>query len=57
MWQGGVVRIDEPAADLGIAAAIASSFKEIKINSGTVAIGEVGLAGEIRGVNYIESKR
>ncbi len=52
----GGMRIDEPAADLGIAAAIASSFKEIKINPGTVAIGEVGLAGEIRGVNYIESR-
>jgi DNA repair protein RadA/Sms len=52
----GGIRIDEPAVDLGIAAAIASSFKEIRINPLTVAIGEIGLAGEIRGVSYIESR-
>lgn len=50
------MKIDEPAADLGIAAAIASSFREKRIDPGTVAIGEIGLAGEIRGVNYIESR-
>jgi len=52
----GGMKIDEPAADLGIAAAIASSFREKRIDPGTVAIGEIGLAGEIRGVNYIESR-
>ncbi|MFY9268236.1 MAG: DNA repair protein RadA [Candidatus Manganitrophaceae bacterium] len=44
------IRIDEPAIDLGIAAAVASSFRERPVDPGTVFLGEVGLAGEIRGV-------
>lgn len=46
----GGVSIDEPAIDLGIAAAVASSLRDRPVDAGTVAIGEVGLAGEIRAV-------
>ena len=44
------IQIDEPAIDLGIAAAVASSFRERPVDPGTVIFGEVGLAGEIRGI-------
>ncbi|OQB16022.1 MAG: hypothetical protein BWY15_00150 [Firmicutes bacterium ADurb.Bin193] len=52
----GGIRVDEPAADLGVALAIASSFKGIKIPSGTLAVGEVGLTGEVRAVNSIDKR-
>jgi DNA repair protein RadA/Sms len=50
----GGVRVDEPAVDLGTAAAIASSFKEKPIPYKTVVVGEVGLVGEIRAVSQVE---
>ena len=50
------MRINEPAVDLGIVAAIASSFKNISIPTDTIVIGEVGLTGEIRSVNLIEKR-
>lgn len=50
----GGVRIEEPAVDLGIALAIASSFRDKPIDSHTVAIGEVGLTSEVRAVPQIE---
>jgi DNA repair protein RadA/Sms len=46
----GGIRLDEPAIDLGIACAIASSARGRSIDPGTVVFGEVGLAGEIRAV-------
>ncbi|MBI3272106.1 MAG: DNA repair protein RadA [Planctomycetes bacterium] len=49
----GGVEIDEPAADLGIAAAIASSFRDRPGPAATVWIGEVGLGGEVRGVSQV----
>jgi len=52
----GGVRIDEPAADLGVAASIVSSLKDLSVDSGTVAAGEVGLAGEVRTINFIEKR-
>ncbi len=52
----GGIRINEPAADLGIAAAIASGFRDKEIDGGTVIIGEVGLAGEVRAVNFMEKR-
>ncbi len=52
----GGIKIDEPAADLGVAIAIASSFKNIKVPNDVLAIGEVGLTGEIRAVNSIEKR-
>ncbi|GAB4542063.1 MAG: DNA repair protein RadA [Anaerolineales bacterium] len=44
----GGLQIDEPAADLAIAAAIASSWKDIPIRADAALIGEIGLAGELR---------
>jgi DNA repair protein RadA/Sms len=46
----GGVRIDEPALDLAVALAVASSFKNRAFPSDAVAFGELGLAGEVRGV-------
>jgi len=50
------IKLDEPAADLGIALAVASSFKNVAISKELVAIGEVGLTGEIRSVSSIEKR-
>jgi DNA repair protein RadA/Sms len=44
----GGLKIEEPAADLAIAAAIASSMRDLPVRADTVLIGEVGLAGELR---------
>ncbi len=44
----GGLQIDEPAADLAVAAAIASSWKDIPVKADAVLIGEIGLAGELR---------
>jgi len=52
----GGLRVNEPAVDLGIASAIASSFSDAKPISGLVALGEVGLNGELRGVSHIERR-
>ncbi len=46
----GGLRISEPAADLGIALAIASAFRNRPIDSNVAAVGELGLSGEVRGV-------
>jgi DNA repair protein RadA/Sms len=50
----GGVRIGEPAADLGMVVALASSFLDKAIDPQTMVVGEVGLAGEIRGVTQPE---
>lgn len=52
----GGIKLNEPAADLGIIAAIASSFRDREIDERTVIIGEVGLAGEVRAVNFMEKR-
>ena len=52
----GGVRIDETAADMGIAMAIASSLKNQVINPEVVMIGEIGLGGEIRPVSQVERR-
>jgi len=52
----GGLRVNEPAIDLGIASAIASSFREASPISGLVALGEVGLNGELRGVSHVERR-
>ncbi len=52
----GGIKVLEPALDLAIVMAIASSFKNITIDSSTVVFGEVGLAGEIRMVNQVEKR-
>jgi len=50
----GGLKIDEPAVDLGIIAAVASSFREKPIDPNTVVMGEVGLAGEVRAISQAE---
>ena len=50
----GGVKLSEPAVDLGIIAAIASSFLDRPIDPKTVVFGEVGLTGEIRGINQMD---
>lgn len=52
----GGLKVDEPAADLGIALAIASSFANKPLDKGAVAIGEVGLLGEIRKVGMLKRR-
>lgn len=50
----GGVRVEEPAVDLGVVSAVASSFLDKPIPSKTMVIGEVGLAGEVRGIHQAE---
>lgn len=52
----GGLRLDEPAVDLGVAVAIASSFRNISAKRGMIVIGEVGLTGEVRTVSNIEKR-
>ncbi len=52
----GGLRMMEPAADLGVLLAIASSFRNRPLDSGLVAIGEVGLTGELRSCNFLENR-
>ncbi len=52
----GGIRITEPAIDLGIAMAVVSSFKNKSIDNKMIAIGEVGLSGEVRAVNQIQAR-
>ena len=52
----GGIKVNEPALDLGIVLAAASSFKNISIKEDVVVIGEVGLTGEVRSVNMIEKR-
>ncbi|HLB59218.1 MAG TPA: DNA repair protein RadA [Bdellovibrionota bacterium] len=50
----GGVKLNEPATDLGLIAALASSFQNRPIDSKTIVFGEVGLAGEVRTVSHTE---
>jgi len=52
----GGLRVNEPAADLGLALAIASSLRGVAIDPGLVAVGELGLSGELRGVPQLERR-
>jgi DNA repair protein RadA/Sms len=52
----GGVRLDEPSADLGIALAMASSFRDVPVDPSLVVVGEVGLAGEIRPVGGVAKR-
>lgn len=52
----GGIKISEPAADLGVALAIASSFRDARCIPGTVAVGEIGLSGELRSVPQVERR-
>ncbi len=50
------IRIVEPAVDLGVILACSSSYKNVSIPKDVVAIGEVGLTGEVRAVNMIDKR-
>ena len=50
------IKISEPAVDLGVILSVASSYKNLSIPKDTVAIGEVGLTGEVRSVGLIEKR-
>ncbi len=52
----GGLRLDEPSSDLACAVALISSLKDIALPADFVAIGELGLAGECRGVSQIEQR-
>ena len=52
----GGLRLDEPAADLAVAVALISSLKDVPLNEQTIAIGEIGLAGELRSVSHVEER-
>ncbi|HKR00549.1 MAG TPA: DNA repair protein RadA [Pyrinomonadaceae bacterium] len=52
----GGLEVDEPAADLGVVAAIASSFKNVPLDPLTAVFGEVGLTGEVRGAMQAQAR-
>ena len=52
----GGLRLDEPAADLPVVLAVASSYRDTPIADDLVAIGEVGLTGEIRSVSHMNQR-
>jgi DNA repair protein RadA/Sms len=52
----GGVKVSEPAVDLAIVAAIASSFLDKPVAERTVVMGEVGLAGEVRAVGHADAR-
>lgn len=52
----GGLRLDEPAADLPVALAVASSYRDVPVPDDLVAIGEVGLTGEIRSVSNLNQR-
>jgi len=52
----GGVKVDEPAIDMGIVSAIASSFLDKPVFDATLVLGEVGLTGEVRAVSHIETR-
>jgi DNA repair protein RadA/Sms len=52
----GGIKVGEPAADLAVAAAIASSVRDLPVRADTVLIGEIGLSGELRMVSQMPSR-
>ena len=52
----GGVKVVEPAVDMAIVAAVASSFLDKPIPDGTVVLGEVGLTGEVRAIGHVETR-
>ena len=52
----GGLRITEPAADLSVALAVASSFRDTRVDPRLVAIGEIGLSGELRSVGQMDRR-
>ena len=52
----GGIKMNEPAVDLGICLAIASSYRDQVIDDHLIAFGEVGLSGEVRAVSMAEQR-
>ena len=52
----GGVRVEEPAVDLGIASSIISSMRDTPVDSQTVAVGEIGLSGEVRTISQVDKR-
>ena len=52
----GGLRLEEPAADLAVAAALASSELQVQLPAMSCFFGEIGLTGEIRGANWVEER-
>jgi DNA repair protein RadA/Sms len=52
----GGIRVDDPGADLAVVAALASSYLDRPLGAGSLVIGEVGLAGEVRPVSRVEAR-
>ena len=52
----GGLRLDEPSADLPVALAVASSYRDLPIADELVAMGEVGLTGEIRAISNMNQR-
>ena len=52
----GGLSLNEPAVDLGIVVAVASSLQDVAIDAGLVVLGEIGLAGEVRAVGHVEAR-
>lgn len=52
----GGLKLDEPASDLSVAMALISSLKDTVVSDDTLAFGEIGLAGEVRGVSNCEQR-
>jgi len=52
----GGVRLDEPAVDLGVVVAVASSFRDREVDRSTIFVGEIGLGGELRTVGMLEPR-
>jgi DNA repair protein RadA/Sms len=50
----GGLEVEEPAADLGVAAAVVASFRDLTLPPGTVLVGELGLGGQLRLVGQLE---
>jgi DNA repair protein RadA/Sms len=50
----GGLQVEEPAADLGVAAAVVASFRDLTLPPGTVLVGELGLGGQLRPVGQLE---
>ena len=52
----GGLKVVEPAVDLGVALALASNFRNIPVDAGTVVLGEIGLTGEVRAAGQVEQR-
>jgi DNA repair protein RadA/Sms len=52
----GGLKVQEPAADLGVALAIASSHRDARMPGDMIALGEIGLSGELRSVGHLDRR-